>query len=276
MKYRTQSKIIAPFIFFAIAVFLPTFSLGIDISTLLTVVSLIFTILVGFFIATATSNYLRLQSILSQEDASLISIFNLCKIIQPKAMEEVTQAIDDYSISSLNYKIEDYVNRTRKEFKKLVDVISGVDPSNEKGATLIQTLHGELNQVMELRQEGVLAAKTVVTKSHWFILVLITLLVDTMLLSLRNANFFPSLLISVLITATYLLLLLIYEVDTNRFLEEKLAYEGSQRVFDAIGRLEYYPEEAIEVGAVPKNEGQHRIGLSSNSNSSKREIKIVK
>lgn len=57
-----------------IAFNIPLFKLNFDVASILTVISFLFAILVGFFIAAATSNYLQLQSLIAEEDASLIII----------------------------------------------------------------------------------------------------------------------------------------------------------------------------------------------------------
>lgn len=273
MNIQTYSKILAPVVFLVLTFLVPLYTLKIDVGTFLTIFSLIFTILVGFFIAAATSNYLRLQSLVSQEDAGLISIFNLCKIIQPSKLEQVTKAIDEYAVASLNYKIEDYVDRTEQEFNYLTEVVSGIDPHNEKGLALIQTLHEELNQTLELRQESVLASRTIVSRDHWIILILLAFAVDVLLFTLRSGDILSDFLVTIMMTATFLILILIYEVDTNRFLEEKISYQGTQRVFKVIGTLKYFPEEAIKEKIVHVPKEKYRVGVLNGS--SERKLQVV-
>lgn len=273
MRFYLYSKFIAFFVFFAATVFIPLFSFNIDISTYLTVVSIIFTILVGFFIAAATTNYLRLQTLISQEDATLISIFKLCKIIQPSSKEKIVKEIDAYAIAALNYKIKDYVKRTEIEFGKLAEMVDSIEPVDERGTSLYPTLQEEINQAMETRQETALASQVIVSPDHWVVLILLALVLNILILSLRTGDLIANVLLAILMTAAYLLLLLLHEVDTNRFLEEKISYGGTQRVFDALGTLKYYPEEAIKKKLVSMPKESYRIGVITSSQ--EREIKVL-
>lgn len=273
MQIRYYSKIIAPIIFLAATFLIPKYSFQMDISTFLTIVALIFAILVGFFIAAATSNYLRLQTLIAQEDATLISIYNLCKILQPASFDQITQAIDTYTAHSLDFEIKDYVENTEKEFDVLIDLLDKIEPKDPTKTYLISNLMDEINQMLEQRQESMLVSRQIVSRDHWVILILLAIVLNMLLLSFRNTQFITNLLISIMMTASYLILILIYEVDSNRFLEEKLSYGGTQRVFKVIGTLKYFPEEAIKNKRIKKPQEKHRIGIKTNSDT--REIQVV-
>jgi len=63
--WRTVRIVLVPAIIIAAAFLVPRFDLF-DTSNLLSMVSFLFTIVIGFFIASATSNYLSLQSLITQ------------------------------------------------------------------------------------------------------------------------------------------------------------------------------------------------------------------
>lgn len=259
-----------------VSILLPPFSLSLDIAVYLTVVALLFTILVGFFIATATSNYLRLQSLIAEEDGSLITLYNLTKLIQPEATDHITRAIDRYMIAALNFEVTDYIDETQQPFDQLTEAVNNLQPKDATVVVLLSNLQSEVGQLFSLRQEVALTSRRIVGKGHWTILILLALLLNTLILGLRGEDLMSHFLTAVLMVATYLILLLVYEVDSNRFWEEKLSYENSERVFDTMKLLRYYPQEAFKKKRVKEPQVNYRLGILTNpTNPLTRQIKVI-
>src|SRR3989344_5261970 len=140
-KWRVLVSLLLMFL----AVWLPLFKISLDVPTLLSVLSFLFAILVGFFIATATANYLRLQALIAEEDAGLITIFNLVRNIAPKDLEKITDAIDNYAIAALSFELTEYVSKTDREFEGLATAADEINFTDEKrtGAQRFSTRHKE-------------------------------------------------------------------------------------------------------------------------------------
>src|SRR3989344_4349311 len=105
---RFVFKILIPLVIFFVPLFLPLAHYSFDVSTLLTVVSLAFTVLIGFFFATATTNYLNLRNLLAQDDGALMTIHNLAKLFDSKAAERIAEAIDQYFIATFDFELTEY------------------------------------------------------------------------------------------------------------------------------------------------------------------------
>src|SRR3989344_9628269 len=125
-------------ILLALPFVLPQFSIHDENSTLLTAVSLLLAILIGFFIATTTSIYLRLQTLIADANASLISLHKIIGIIEPQKKEVVGELIDSYMIKSLDFEFLDYTDGTKQEFDKIMKIADGIEPKDEKGFSLFQ------------------------------------------------------------------------------------------------------------------------------------------
>ncbi len=240
--------------------FIPLFTLNIDVSTILTILSLLFAIIAGFAIAAATSNHLRMQSLIADEDAGLIEIYNLSKLISPSAAERVADAIDKYMIASLDHDLLTYAANTTTELKEIMDAVDEVMPKNDRGLSLFQNLHNRKNSLHTIVQETRLTAKTIVGFRHWLILILLAVLIGVLLLALRDGAFWTTAFISVLIYCTFQILNLIREIDTNLLLAQKLAFENPQVVFTEIGKEYYYPEYALKMGSVKPQVSRYRVG----------------
>lgn len=276
--FKSSLSVMFQVVLFLSAISLPIFKFSFDISNMLTVVSLLFAILIGFFIAAATSNYLRLQTLISDEDASLISIFDLVKIIQPSARKKFASLIDKYMIAALDYDQLDYFMETSAEFDNLLNAIGKIVPLNGKGIALLQNLHNIKSNIVSIRQEALILIKRAITGRHWFILISLASILSVILLGLRDGSVLVSLLIGLTLIALYQTLNLLHKIDSNAFLADKLAYEVPQKVFQAIGQAKYYPETALndELKKTLKNEN-YRVGIYDDfSKSMKKKIKIIK
>ncbi|MFH0891661.1 MAG: hypothetical protein V1867_02675 [Candidatus Falkowbacteria bacterium] len=257
-------KLIFFLLILAAAVIFPSYEFNFDVSTVLTSISLLFTILIGFFMAAATSNYLGLQATISKEDSCLIYIYGLIKIIRPTSAEAAAQAVDGYMITALDYELLEYAAYTNKEFEALVKVIDDVCVSNA-GHVLIQNLQSAKGELLTYRMESVLATQRIVSKKHWFILSILSVIISILLLSVRDGEVLSSLLIGMVIIAIYQTLALLYEIDSNIFLADKIGYgDEPQTVFRAIGKPEYYPEKALKFVDKKKLGDKYRVGVYLN------------
>jgi hypothetical protein len=267
---------LVPILILVIPFSLPLFKLDFDVNIILTIVALLFTILAGFFIAAATSNYLRLQTLIADLNGGMISIFNIVKLISPNSIGRVTDAIDEYVISTLDYDLLDFAGDTMKDFENVVSVIDEVRPENSNVESLLQNLHSEKTRLYSNHQEMAMVAKTIVSPRHWTILILLASLIAILILALRNGQVISSLVAVALIYTTYQILKLLQEIDNNLFLGKKLAFEDPQHVFRVIGRLPYYPQYAIESNQVKIQEKTYRVGTYVNvSGSRDKRIEII-
>lgn len=257
--------------------FIPLFNLTFDVGSILTVISVLFTILAGFFIAAATSNYLRLQTLITSLNASMISMFDLARIIDPASKEKVADAIDEYMISALDYDLLDFASKTEDELQKVVAVVDKIKPKNNHLGPLIQNLHDQKVSLYSSHQEMSVATKRIVGTRHWVILITLSSLIAMLTLELRDGQVLSYIMVSALLFAIYQVLKLLHEIDSNLFLAKKLAFETPQQVFRLIGRLHYYPKYALDAGVAKMTEIPYRVGVYTDSpNSYKKKIEIVK
>jgi len=182
-------------------------------------------------------------------------------LIQPKKKKALVEAIDRYLIACLEFDFSSYVSGTRKGFKELNRVVDSIKPDNNEFASLIQNLHDSKSVCVQSRQGALLAARRVVRPIHWLILILLTLMIFVLLFVLRDAGLLSGLVIGVLAVAAYLLLDLLYEIDTNVFLDDIMTYVDIEQVFHVIGRPVYYPESAFRRPGFKPESGTHRVGF---------------
>jgi len=277
-KLRASIRTLFVVSFMFLFVFLvPLFTFPFDVATILSVISLLFAILVGFFFAAVTSNYLSMQALIPEEDSVLMSIYNHAALIDPKKAKKMAEAVDAYMIKVLDYDILTYAPHVREELLKITDVIDEVQPSDDRGKALIQNLHNFKAKLIEINQKTVLVAQSVLSPAHWSIIVLLSVLIDALLLGLRTTDPISSVFIAILFITPYLILNLLHEVDSNLFLAKHLAYESPQNVFMSIGKLPYYPETILNAGVVKNPKTPYRVGVYLDLASSlKKKIKTIR
>ncbi len=98
---------------------LPRFAINSGLDGLVTPISTIFAIVAGFFIADAMSNYLRLQTLVAEENASLISLADDAEELDKKNSKNVYEAIDGYMVAQLNFNTLHHASRTEKETERI-------------------------------------------------------------------------------------------------------------------------------------------------------------
>lgn len=196
----------------------------------------------------------------------MISLFNLTKFVSPSSTEKIANLIDHYVIQTLDYKIGEYADHTQKEYDEIIEEVDRlkIDANNQEGLALFAYMHEVKSGLLKVRQNVFQAARKVVYGTHWTILISLALVIQFLLLSSRDGNTFISIVMGIIVATLYLTLLLLYEIDNNVFLEEQLAYEDPQKVFEAIGKLPYYPETAIKYEIVKEPKTSYRVGVYKN------------
>lgn len=246
-----------------LAVFaLPKFTVPFDASLLLTVTSLIYGVIMAFFIATATSNHLNLNSQLAEANSLLTSIYSFVRLLDTRRGKKIADLIDQYLMSTLQYDLLDHAKYTEQKFYEIIREIDVVDIKNgdSKASALFQNLQTAKADLFKKRQMIVQLAPRVITLTHWMVIFLLNGVIVSLLFSFRTGDAISNVFFGVIIISFYFLLMVLRQVDSNELLERQLAYEDAQVVFKSIGKLRFYPLTALEnnIAHIPKE--TYRVG----------------
>ncbi len=267
-------NVLIPALLLVVVFAIPDIHLTFDMSTLLTIVSLIFAILVGFFFAGATSNYLRLQSLVATSNAQLVAMYALAKKIQPSKARLLANRIDNYMIRELDYEFLD--TDTEKEYAAILEAVDQVVPRGNAPLQLYATLHSTKEAFRASIHEVNITTKTIISAQHWLLLITLAVVIAFLTLTLRDGSLTSVLSCAAVLYAMYLSLRLLHSVDSNAFLATNLAFQDPQLVFRGIGRLPYYPEYALHRRHVKIEKPPYRVGRYLVPGSFKKKIEIVK
>lgn len=244
-----------------VAVFtLPLFYIP-ENGTLVTAATAIFAVVAGFFIADATANYLALQKLIANENATLISLVEDLedRKILPEITKSVRGAVDAYLIAQLDFPNLDHTDATKKEFDALLEslhaYIGGLGDEHEALSDNLQKIRGEL---VCINQEISLTAHVNLSSTHWILLLTLASMVGMTVLSLRNESYLMNILAIGMLLGTHGVLIVLRDVDNNRFLQKKLSFKNPQQVFRSLKLPPYYPPSASRRFRTPDSRGRYR------------------
>lgn len=242
--------------------FLPSFAIADSIGTLITAAAAVFAIVAGFFIADTMANYLRLQTLIADENAALIAIADYIKRLDRKNYATVHAAIDAYMIAQLNYGSLGHTVTTAKSFQALHDAVYDAVQHHD-GNELSDHVLSSMERILADRQEIALAAKKNLTFIHWGTLILLFLIFGATIFTIRDDTVVMNLVCALMLTALYAVLLLLREVDNNHLLERKLSFENPREVFAAVGQPPFFPFFANRAQIIPDEQGRYRTASTA-------------
>lgn len=256
-KYKKE--IILGIILFSTPFLIPLYGTNLEVGTLVSAISTIFAIFTGFLIADAMANYLRLQSLIAEENSALIIIAENAEQIDKNGSALVYQAIDEYMIKQLDLDTLNHFSQTQKQVDNLHHSIHQLKIESEDSMIYDHILSME-EKIMSARQEMALAAKETLSFIHWVTLIGLATLVAISMLMIRDGGWLMNTLAGLIIVSTEAILVILRDMDNNRLLERKLSYQNPQEVFHAIKKPPYYPFMSPIKSRTPGKDGQLRVG----------------
>ncbi len=252
---------------FSLAFLAPEINVTDNLDVLVSATSAVFAIVAGFFIADAMSNYLRLQTLIAEENASLITLAHDAVLVNNEKKDAVHNAIDTYMIAQLDHGELNHILATSNEIDAIESAVEALGTARNAHAEEVYShMLSAIEKIHACRQEIALAAKRNLTISHWATLGILGVLVIISVLGIRDSTLLMTIFAGTMIAGTYAVLILLREVDNNHLLENKLAFENPNEVFRALGRPPYYPEYAAKRFRVPDQNGNLRLPSSVSPN----------
>jgi len=212
--------------------------------SLVTAVTAVFAVVAGFFIADVTGNYLRLQTLIAEENACFISIAHDVRECVPEKFPEAQTAIDGYMIAQLDIDELDHIVRTSREFEALISTLGLLAAHAPPDHPFLSNIQTKKDELIELNQEITLAARQNLTWIHWFILFTLGGVVGLNMLALRDEGIMLKCIVGAVLLSIEAVIIVLRDMDNNRFLQRKLGFRNPQQVFRALLLPPYYPVTA--------------------------------
>lgn len=244
----------------AIAFFLPFFEIP-QVGSLVTSATAVFAVVAGFFIADATANYLRLQTLIAEENGVLISVAHELHQISADDEKRMYDLIDGYLIEQLDVDSLDHIVTTQETFNQILDLF---DEVIEKYDDVRAQMEEQRDKLITINQEMMLAANSNLTTIHWGILVSLWMVVAITVLAIRDHTLTMSVITAGMLLGCQGVLVVLRDVDNNRYLQRKLSFKNPRFVFQAINQPPYYPLDSKPKHRQPNKDGLFRMRNENN------------
>jgi hypothetical protein len=231
--------------FCLVAWLLPIQQAGPDVSNVLGATAIFYSILIGFYISSAMSNLSRLKTLVATETGALIAIYHIVKLSIPAKLDETRERIDKYIIKRFDYEVKDYPEPTTKEFFEIFDVLKGAKGKSDGESAAINYIAEAMYYIAQARRETTIVGASIVNHISSALLYTLSAIIVASLFVLRGPGFESSLVAVLLSSAAVLSLLILHDVDGNRFGEEHFAIDTYQDVLKAMGKEPYYSQHYL-------------------------------
>ena len=257
----TAAKGLLVFIFFLLLVFIiPVRKVSIDINSLLTSAAIFYSILVGFFFSSAMADLNRLKTLVAEETGALITIYYATLQSFPERVDAVKTAIDQYIIKRFDYEINNYTEPTTKNFFAIFAVFKDIKLNSDGDSTALTVIGNAFYYIPQSRREVTIVGAPIITKTSKALLYILSLIIIIALFLLRSGGVEAAIATSMLCSSAVLALLILSDVDGNRFGEEEYSIKTYQAVFKALNLLPYYPSSYLDQGRYKPTEHTYRTG----------------
>lgn len=246
------------------AIFLPSKPDSIDVATVLGSTAIFYSILLGFYIASAMTNLARLKTLTASETGALIAIDKIIELSLPEKSKETKVKIDTYLVKRFQYEIGGYVEPTTNEFYSIFDVLKGAKAKSDGEGAAINYVAEAMYYIAQARREITVAGAKIMTSASWLLMLILTTIIVICLLLSRDGTLIGAIIVSLLGSAAIMSLFILDDIDGNKFGEEQFAIDTYQDVFSAMGLLHYYPEHILMGGRYKPPVKEYRIGEPGN------------
>lgn len=258
MKNRRtwQLFILSVVVFASLSYFLPIYEGATQLLSLaLSVTSILFGLLIGFFITQMWNKF----SSIRRESSSLHSaiqdlIANMNRLEgNERAKKQFEDRMERFLIAFTMISW-DSVEEEDKYFDAVRSAIDDVNPINEKnGSVYVQILDAE-NQASNARTKLSSLGKQRLMRLEWVVLISLSTIITTSVLLLRDGSLFFNTLSSIMPPLVILTMMMLDDLDNLRWGTEIVSFEPAQQGLEALNKERFYEQRFIDKGWVEEPE----------------------
>lgn len=227
-----------------VAIFLPGNGSSSYIGTALSIASLIFGILIGFFISSAKEKLSKINEALKEHEGNLLFTYRLMDPFGEAAKSEVRKLIDNYLMAQLDYYLYDF-KYSNKSFMKYFQYLSDLKPQNSREEGNYSSIQSSLLDTTKQRKVVESLVNERLSFLEWFS-------IDSLLLFIIFTIFYFNTGSPISVVATIILSLsaialtyVLYQLDNLSWKESSWIWEPIQILFKELDLLPYLPDDVV-------------------------------
>lgn len=254
---RTWEIFLGSIVFFSLlSEFLPVFNGSRDLLSLaLSVTSILFGLLIGFFI---TQMWNKFSSIRRESSKFRSSVLGLIKNMRRLEGNEETKEIFEERMEKFLIAFTmiswNSVEEESKYFSNVTRTISDIDVINERDREIYSQILDAESAAGESRSKLAALGKEGLMKLEWAVLVILSTVITTSVILLRDGSLFFKVLSSVLPPLVLLTMMMLDDLDNLRWGSTIVSFEPAQAALESLNKKKFYEKRFIENGWVKEPE----------------------
>ncbi|MBT7902496.1 hypothetical protein HN587_01440 [Candidatus Woesearchaeota archaeon] len=232
-------------LFSSIAVFIPGTGYAQLMVSLLSVSSFLFGLFIAFSISDRHARLKELREQMNAGDALVVIIDKFSSVWNTKIHKKIKSLIDDWLISTMDYKLEDY-SKTQPKFLKLIDYIVKLKLKSTKKEENYEKILDILKELNIQNKKIVYLTKDKMSSFEWGSIIILGTIILFCLFIINNNTPASIVLVVLLATTLVLLMLILRDLDQLIWKENEWNWESWMNVFSELNLIPYFPEEFIK------------------------------
>lgn len=219
-------------LFFILSIFVPSVgTIESLVNTILTVTSILFGLLVGFFISVLWSRFSRLRTASSVWSSNLVNLLILMESFfkDKKFKKEFVSKFDKYIKSAIEASFEK-TEKTDKAFRDIFYAMKNVKMKNNKEKLIFDKSINLYNYASQAREEMIFVGKEKLFVVEWFILISLSSLIIISLFLLKTNTIISTIMTTLFPTIVILAVLIVYNLNEMKWSRSLLDTEPEDRV----------------------------------------------
>ncbi len=248
--------IISVLVFTGLSYFLPIYEGATQLLSLaLSVTSILFGLLIGFFITQMWNKFSSIRRESAVLHAAIQGLITNVKRLEGN--EDVKQQFEDRMerfLIAFTMISWDSVEEEDKYFNAVSSTLDKIQPVNDKNSSVyVQVLDAE-SQAGNARAKLSSLGKESLMRLEWVVLVSLSTIITSSVILLRDGSLFFNALASVMPPLVILTMMMLDDLDNLRWGTEIVSFEPAQQGLEALNKERFYEKRFIEKGWVEEPE----------------------
>lgn len=254
--------IISTIIFILATYFLPPIGKLSEISLLLSAISIIFGILVGFTLNNLWARLNRMRELIASECSQLENLYQLSKYFGEEYTKKLSDIMDYYLIKAFNYELWEYEEHINEDFFKIFDSIKDdLKPTTDRTKQAFGQILNIFEDLSTTRKEITALGNSRLKPYEWVVIMLLGSLLIINIFYIKETTAISYLFTTLLSIMVIMVLAVIRDLNDLEWNIEVIGYQPYEEIFDLIGKPRYFPSESLIRNRTLNKGPYYRMGV---------------
>jgi len=235
-------RLVLAFLFsLLLAIFVPGIGPDDFYILLISISTFLFGILVAFFISDKHSRMKSIQETLRDMDAKIISIYKYSTVFGPKIHGDLKQLIDEWLMSTLDYKLVD-LSKSSEGYLKIYDYVLAIKTNNDDEFYAKDRMCQLLESVSSIYKRLGFLLRDTLSYTEWFLVTILAGIIFVCLFVINTGSILSILFIVLLSVSLFGALFILRDLNTLEWKERYWIIEPLLDLFAELDSMPYFPD----------------------------------